>query len=151
MVLTESKYFDHLTVFRNKKYITFRLRMPILSIPHQLIFLETVIFVRATFYLEHFTITRRTAWIQVPTAIYSSSLRLFDSVNMISINKINYCMQYDAQYFFIEWFFILQTFSMKYLIVIEAISHTLKMQALLVVISSPFILVAEINFFENLK
>ena len=60
-------------------------------------------------------------------------------------------MQYDAQYFFIEWFFILQTFSMKYLIVIEAISHTLKMQALLVVISSPFILVAEINFFENLK
>ena len=58
-------------------------------------------------------------------------------------------MQYDAQYFFIEWFFILQTFSMKYLIVIEAYHIVIEASIVIEVISSPFILWAELIFFEN--
>ena len=52
MVLTESHYFDHLTVFSNKKYITSHLGIPILCIAHLLIFFVTVIFLRATANLE---------------------------------------------------------------------------------------------------
>ena len=79
MVLTECQYFDHLTVFRNKKYITSHLPIPILSIAHHLIFFETVIFLRATANREHFRLTRRTGWRQVPLDIYSCSLRLTSS------------------------------------------------------------------------
>ena len=59
MVLTECHYFDHLTVFSNKKYITSHIGILILCMAYPLIFFEIVIFLRATANLEDWRATSK--------------------------------------------------------------------------------------------